>query len=94
MMMGWDGLEETSVPRLSRKMRNGNLIHSIEGLSAGRYIMHRVKYVGAVISQAASVAHADGHALEYDKSLLVLERFLINLLGPNGPFAVFARLAV
>ena len=75
-------------------MGNGNLVHSIERLSAGCNVVDCVKYFGAVVTHATLVANANGHAFEYDESFLVLKGFLIDLLGPDRPFAMFTHLPV
>lgn len=75
-------------------MGNGNLVHSIKRLSAGRNVVHRVKYFGAAVPHAARIADAYRYSFKNDKSLLMLKGFLIDLLGPDRPFAMFAHLPV
>lgn len=75
-------------------MRNGNLLDSVEGLCTGCDVVHLVKYLGAVVSHSATIAHADGDSFEYDKSFFVLESLSVNLFWTHRAFAVLAYVIV
>ncbi len=75
-------------------MPYGDLLDSFEWLCSVSDVMDSVKNVSAVIPGAACVADADDHVFKDNESLLVLERLALDLLGTDGPVAVFAPITV
>jgi len=77
-----------------RQVGNRDFFDTLEGFGAGGDVMDRVEDLGAVVSIATAIADSDYDSFKDDKSLLVLECFASNFLGPNGPLTVFALITV
>ena len=75
-------------------MRDRNLLDSFEWFRSVDDVVHGVKDVSTVIPCAARVADADDNVFKNDESFLVLKGLARDLLGTDGPFAVFAAITV
>ena len=75
-------------------MSDRNCFRSVERLSAGGYVVNRVKNLCAVVSAAANLTNPHIHIFQDDETVLVLKGLALYPLGPNGSFAVFAAVAV
>lgn len=77
-----------------RKVRNRNLLNSLEWFLPASNIVHCMKDVGAVILGTAGGAHPNDNVLKDDESLLVFECLTCDGFWLNRPFTVFARITV
>lgn len=75
-------------------MRHWDLLHSFEWLCSVGDVMHGVKNICAVIPNTTRVADTDDNIFKDYEFLLVLKGLALDLLGTDGPFAVFAAITV